>query len=314
MKIENCNPLNLRRRIAANTVALFGEADYPLAKSLDYRGDPGLFGPGSATWEIIGDVSVMVGGIRALLVQAAHPEVVAGVADHSSYEHDPLGRLSRTTSYVTSTAYGAMPEVEAALDAVRAAHRNVTGISHRGRTYSAGSGSGASWVHNVLTDSFLTASSVFGQHALTAARADQFAREQASLGELLHAPELPVTRDDLALWIDSHPDIGPSPGMADAVVFLTRPPLPRSALGPYRVLFSAAAATLPPRVAAVLGVRSYPGAVPAARRLISLLRWSIGASSSWWLALERVGERPPDGVHFRYPPPVDGVESLFTRS
>lgn len=314
VKIDDRNPLNVRHRIAAGAVSLFGEADYPLAKSLSYQGDPGIFGPGSATWEIIGDASVMVGGIRALLVQAAHPEIVAGVTDHSAYEHDPLGRLSRTTSYVTSTAYGAMPEVEAALAAVRSAHRSVTGTSHRGRTYSANSGSGASWVHNVLTDSFLTANAVFGPHTLTATRADQFAQEQAGLGKLLHAPELPTTRDDLALWIDSHPDIESSPGMLDAVAFLSKPPLPRSALVPYRVLFRAAAAILPPRVASVLGVRSPPGAVSAGRRLAALLRWSIGASPSWWLALERVHERPPDGVHFRYPPPADGVESVFRRS
>ena len=81
----------------------------------------------------MGDVSGFVGGIRALLIQAAHPEVVAGVADHSRYREDPLGRLSRTSDYVTATSYGAMPEVEQAVRIVRAAHRRVIGVSHRGR-------------------------------------------------------------------------------------------------------------------------------------------------------------------------------------
>ena len=39
-----------------------------------------------------------------------HPEVVAGVADHSRYREDPLGRLSRTSAYVTAASFGAMPE------------------------------------------------------------------------------------------------------------------------------------------------------------------------------------------------------------
>ena len=74
------------------------------------------------SWQVIGDVTAFVGGIRALVVQTAHPEVVAGVEEHSQYRTDPLGRLSRTSVYVTETTYGAMPEVEAAVAAVRRAH------------------------------------------------------------------------------------------------------------------------------------------------------------------------------------------------
>ncbi|MFT7650757.1 MAG: hypothetical protein ACI8Y4_005532 [Candidatus Poriferisodalaceae bacterium] len=35
------------------------------------------------SWEVIGDATAFVGGIRALVVQTAHPEVVAGVEEHS---------------------------------------------------------------------------------------------------------------------------------------------------------------------------------------------------------------------------------------
>jgi uncharacterized protein (DUF2236 family) len=313
MDIRSMSTLwNPRDAIASRTLGLFAHADYPLKNSLDFRGDPGLFGPGSATWEVVGDLSVMVGGIRALLVQAAHPEVVAGVSEHSSYGRDPLGRLSRTASYVAATSYGAMPEVEQAFAEIRRAHRPVTGISHRGIEYSADSGSGASWVHNVLADSFLSAFEVFGPHMLTSERADQFAREQAELGALLHATELPDTRDSLALWVDSHPGVAPSPGMDETITFLASPPLPAAARAPYQVLLRAAAATLPPRIAGVLGFRSYPGAITVGRSLVSLLRWSIGSSSSWWLALERVGVETPEGVRLRYPPPIDGIDSVFT--
>jgi hypothetical protein len=101
--------------------------------------------------------------------------------------------------------------------------------------------------------------------------------------------------------------------MTETVAFLARPPLPTVARLPYQILFRAAAATLPPRVAGLLGVRTFPGAVGAGRSLVSVLRWSVGSSSSWWLALERVGAEPPKGIHFRYPPPVDGIEKLFSR-
>ena len=77
--------------MAASATAPFGHAPYPLAHTLDYRGDPGLLGPGSVSWLVIGDVATFIGGIRALLLQSAHPEVVAGVGDHSRYREDPLG-------------------------------------------------------------------------------------------------------------------------------------------------------------------------------------------------------------------------------
>lgn len=307
-------PLDVRNRIADSASSLFAHVAYPLANSLDYPGDPGLFGPDSATWAIIGDAAAFVGGIRALLIQAAHPEVVAGVADHSSYEDDTLGRLSRTSAYVAATAYGAMPEVDAALKRVRRAHRRVKGTSHRGRAYSASDGSGAAWVHNVLVDSFLTAFAVFGPGTLTRERGDLFAREQAALGKILGAPELPTTRDDLAMWIDSHPDIEVSPGMEAAVSFLRNPPLPRPAAAPYRILYNAAVATLPPRVASMLDVRSPPGALAAGRLLVAGLRWSLGSSPSWWLALQRIGADAPPRIHFRRPPPVEGIEEIFTPS
>ncbi len=109
-----------RERITNAAVGPFDHAEFPLSKTLTYHGDPGLFGPDSITWRVVGDSAAFIGGIRALLIQAAHPEVVAGVSDHSTYREDPLGRLSRTSSYVTATSYGAMPEVEAAIRAVPA--------------------------------------------------------------------------------------------------------------------------------------------------------------------------------------------------
>lgn len=300
--------VDIRSRMADSTAGLFAHAAYPLEHSLRYPGDPGLFGPESATWEVMGDVASFVGGIRALLVQAAHPEVVAGVADHSTYEQDPLGRLSRTSAYVTATAYGAMPEVEAAIDIVKRAHRPVHGSSHRGEQYSASGAPFAAWVHNVLIDSFLVAHQTFGPAPLDRDRANAFVAEQAELGAMLYARDLPTTADDLAMWVASHPALAPSPGMEDAIRFLRKPPLPLGVDAGYRVLFHAAAATLPERISAMLGVRSYPGAIGAGRGMINALRWSMGSSPSWWLALERVGADLPEGVRFRRPPAAEGAD------
>ena len=295
-----------RDRVVASTTGLFSHAQFPLAHTLEYRGDPGLFGPNSVTWPVLGDTAAFVGGIRALLVQAAHPEVMAGVADHSRYREDPLGRLSRTAAYVTATAFGARPEVERAVEMVRGAHRPVRGISHRDRAYSAAKPELAAWVHNALTDSFLTAYRTFGPNPLTEAQADEFVIEQTAVGRLLGAEPLPRRAHDLSRWLEHHPEVGRSPGLSVAVDFLGTPPLPWHVSVAYRVLFEAAVATIGPRLRAVLGLQARPGAIAAGRVAIASLRWSLGASPSWNLALVRIGAPIPAG-RFSQPLPEAAV-------
>jgi uncharacterized protein (DUF2236 family) len=297
----------LKDRITRRATAMFKHAAYPLQRTLDFRGDAGLCGPGSSSWQVIGDPAAFAGGIRALLVQAAHPEVSAGVSEHSRYREDPMGRLSRTSNYVTATTFGAMPEVEAAVGAVNRMHKRVQGVSHRGTEYAADVPGLAAWVHNALTDSFLTAYQAFGRTPLSAEAADRFVIEQARIGVLLAADPIPATAAALADWVLSHPDIGPSPSLDEAVAFLRKPPLPRSVRFGYRVLQGGAVATIPKSLRRVLGVRRYPGAMTMARMLVRFLRWALGSSPSWNLALVRVDAEIPSGM-FRQPLPTDALD------
>ena len=291
-----------RRRIVGTTTGLFAHAPYPLENSFEYEGDPGLFGPGSITWSVIGDVATFAGGIRALLVQAAHQEVAAGVADHSRYRDDPLGRLSRTSAYVTATAFGAMPEVDHAVALVRQAHRPVRGKSHRDRSYSANHPAQAAWVHNVLTESFLATHLLFGKRRLSATEADEFVREQTAVGRLLGSDPLPETARALTSWVTDHPAIGASPGMNGAIDFLKSPPLPLKIKIGYWILYQAAAATIPRKLRDVLGIRRLPGAITAGKAMAGFLRWALGSSPSWYIALTRVGAPLPAGYRFRTRP------------
>ena len=246
---------------------------------------------------------MFIGGIRALVIQSAHAEVVAGVEDHSTYRTDPLGRLSRTSVYVTETTYGAMPEVEAAIQVVRQAHRPVHGTSERNLPYSAGRPEMAAWVHNVLTDSFLAAYQAFGPEPLTTAEADQFVLEQTRVGGLLHASPLPETAQELAHWILEHPDRVATKAQTSAVSFLRNPPLnPPVKLG-YRLLFDAALSTTPADLLDQLGVQPSNRARLTGEKMTGTLRWALGASPSWQLALVRCDAPIPAGI-FRQPLPA----------
>lgn len=77
--------IGIRRMIEAQVLGLTGMA----LKEIDFerpKGEPGLFGPQSAIWQVHGDfTSMLCGGISALLLQMLHPLALAGVWDHSRF-------------------------------------------------------------------------------------------------------------------------------------------------------------------------------------------------------------------------------------
>lgn len=293
----------LRSRIANAAAGPFRHVEYPLKNSFDHMGDPGLHGPDSVSWRVIGDLASLIGGIRGLLIQAAHPEVVAGVGDHSRYREDPLGRLSRTSAYVTATTFGALPEVDAAVDTVKRIHKRVNGVSERGIAYDASDPAFSAWVHNALTDSFLVANQTYGANPLSPDDADRFVQEQRRVGALLNADPMPDTAADLHVWVAEHPDVAASGAMREAVDFINDPPLTRGVSMAYSVLRNAAVATIPVRIRHTLGLIAPQGAQSAGRAAIGGLRWAMGFSPTWEVALLRTRSPVPEGL-FRQPTPI----------
>src|SRR4051812_25593617 len=100
--------------------------------------DHGLFGPGSVTWRVHSHPAMLIGGLRALILQSLHPLALAGVVQHSDFRSAPLGRLRRTAAYVATTTFGDTAAAEAAAERVRRVHTRINGIDPvTGRRYSA---------------------------------------------------------------------------------------------------------------------------------------------------------------------------------
>lgn len=175
------------------------------------------------------------------------------------------------------------------------------GVSHRGRPYTAADPGLDAWVHNALTDSFLTAYRFYGAQACPQREADRYVAEQTRVGRLLGADPVPETAAGLTTWVTEHRELGPSPGSDAAIRFLRRPPLPFPVLTAYGLLFRAAVATLPTRICRIIGVRALPGDVQVGRAAVTVLRGALGASPDWQLALFRTGAPTPPGVRFRQP-------------
>lgn len=208
--------------------------------------DFGLFGPGSAIWRVHGDLSMLIGGLRALLLQTLHPLAMAGVADHSDYRHDPWGRLHRTGRFVGSTTFGNTPTAERSIEAVKRIHRRVRGTAPDGRSYRADDPRLLLWVHLTEVDSFLAAYRRYGEGRLTDAEADEYIAQMAEVGRRLGVEDPPTDRAALAACIDGfRPELGVTGQARDAVRFLLVPPVPFLARGAYGVIAAAAIGSLP---------------------------------------------------------------------
>ena len=159
------------------------------------RSDTALFPPDSMIWRVHGDVvSMMVGGVSALLLQMLHPAVLAGVWDHSNFRTDMLGRLRRTARFIAATTYGERAEAEAAIARVRAVHSHVGGTLPDGTPYRADDSRLLAWVHVSEAWSFLAAWQHYGDRRLTLAQEDLYYAEFASIGSALGADALPRNR------------------------------------------------------------------------------------------------------------------------
>jgi uncharacterized protein (DUF2236 family) len=162
----------------------------------------GLFGPGSISWRIDREVLVLAGGSCALLLQAAHPVVAAGVAEHSTYATDPFGRLMRTLESSFDVVFGSRSTAEAAIRRVNAIHRTVRGQMSDGTAYTAMDPDALLWVHATLVD---TALRVYARFVapLSPAEEQAYHREASRVALLLGVPEriLPATIEELRSWM-----------------------------------------------------------------------------------------------------------------
>ena len=221
--------------------------------------DVGFFGPESAVWQVHGCIATLVGGIRALLMQAAHPAALTGVAEHSAYDTDPLGRLERTTRWLTITSFGSTEAIETEARRVREMHKRVEGNfelkNGEHSRYSASDPRYLLWVHCAFTDSFLRAHEELG-YALPQG-ADLYVNEWARSAEPLGLSSAPTSKQELASVMASFArnevvTIAMTPPI---VGFILKPPFSVVGLLFYRILANAASATIDEPFLSVLGLK-----------------------------------------------------------
>jgi uncharacterized protein (DUF2236 family) len=252
----------------------------------------GLFGPKSVTWKVHAHPVLIVGGLRALMIQALHPLAMAGVAQYSDFRSDPLRRLRGTARYVHAVTFGDAATARAAADRVKRIHLAVRGTDPvTGRRFAASDPELLLWVHCVEVHSFLAGVRAYG-YRLSAGEQDRYLAEQVAAAELIGIPRdrVPDSRATYrAYFAEMLPRLCTSAEAAATIDFVRRPSLPDrrlqiAAAPALRVLGQAATALVPRSLRPIAGVpEPGPGDLPARAAVVVASRALLESRRLPWL-------------------------------
>lgn len=228
--------------------------------------DPGLFGPGSLTWRINGEMAMVLGGGRALILQVAHPQVGAGVERHSRYAADRWGRLTHTLDTMGQILFGDLEAAMRSAERMRRAHRRVEGTVPEGRSagqrYCAGDAALVLWVWATLVDTSLL---VYQRYVcpLNGWEISRYYEEQKRFAEVcgISSEACPATYSAFRRYFDAVVDdeLEATPAARHVARMVCNPlSLPRAAAPVIGVLALATSGLLPPALRAELGMTWAP--------------------------------------------------------
>jgi uncharacterized protein (DUF2236 family) len=265
-------PYSLQRRLDAAAGALLKPQK---GRPIDFTrplGEAALYPPDSLSWRIFKNpVALLIGGIAAVILELAEPGVRTGVWEHSSFRHDPMGRLRRTGLAAMVTVYGARSIAEPMIARVVRMHANVAGKTPAGVPYSAGDAQLLSWVQATAAFGFAEAYSRY-VHPLSEVDFDALYREGAPVSQLYGALDAPRSEAQRRALFDSmRARLEPSPVIFQFLAIMREmPALPRPLLWMQRMLVRAAVEMIPDGMRECLGLTEYYGLRPRERWVVRL--------------------------------------------
>lgn len=211
-------------------------------------GDPGLFGPHSATWKFHAEFpGMMAGGLCALMLQTLHPRALAGVWDHSAFREDALERLRLTTLFVGATSYAPRADAERLIEQVDRIHARVYGTTADGKPYSARDPDLLTWVHCTQVYGFMNGYLTYRNPDVPGSEQDRYLNEYRKVAEMLGARNVPASRAQLRDYFASvEGELRFDERARDTLAVLDSMPLPVVAAGVSRRVFIGAGAALLP--------------------------------------------------------------------
>lgn len=247
--------------------------------------EAGLYLPNQAPWIVHADFATLVGGIRALLMQALHPGSLTGVRQHSRYEQDPLGRLAGTIRWLTVTTFGPNKSNQAEADRVNRLHTRVKGqyqtAAGENKNYQAADKDLLLWVHVAFMDSFLRAHQNYSKRPIPGG-ADEYIRLWAESVKPLGLETAPLSEAELLETLRQFDNqLIVNADTREVFKWLKNPPLPTLAKPFYRLFFFAALATLPQNYREIIGEKALPlwFVKSQTTNILRFMRIAIGSES-----------------------------------
>jgi uncharacterized protein (DUF2236 family) len=242
----------------------------------------GVFGPGSAVWEVNRHAGVFLGSGRAALLQVAHPQVAQAIAHHSAARNDPYGRFQRTFRQVFPMVWGSLEQATAAARAVHRAHCSISGRFEedvgrhaRGDRYDANDRAALLWVHATLWETSILLHETF-VGPLESALKERYYQETKRFAALfgLDDDELPGDWNEFAaynrrMWESSELAVGRVGREIASYLFASSDPVAAPALVRLRTL---TAGLLPEPVRERFGLDLGPSTTRDFERLTATLR------------------------------------------
>ena len=254
-------------------------------------GEPALAPADGVSWRVFANpVSLFVGGVLAVVLELAHPQVRAGVWGHSTFRTDPKGRLQRTGLAAMVTVFGARSVALAMIEGVNRTHAGVTGRDESGAPYAATDEPLLTWVQATAATGFGTAYDALVR-PLAPREWDALYAEGAPIAAAYGAASAPIDRAGWdALLRQTTPTLFASPIIHEFLRLMQDTPvLPLVARPLQAPLVRVACGLVPPAVGARVG--PLPAPRPGDRTLARIA--ALGArlparAAPWRLARSRV--------------------------
>ena len=170
--------------------------------------DYGFFGPGSVAWRVWSyPTSLLLGFMRAVVIEELDPFLVASVADSGQVRQRTPLRYDRTMQYFATVLFGDAESVLKSADVLMKIHARAVGPEPvTGGQFDANDPDSQLWIHLTAWHSILYTYEVFGPGKLSAADEAEYWRQCAVAAEFqtIDPATVPTSRDGIRAYFETY--------------------------------------------------------------------------------------------------------------
>ncbi|MBP1852605.1 oxygenase MpaB family protein [Rhizobium halophytocola] len=303
------SPLPMPEVLSRHLDAYARRLSQPKGVEFDFSsppGEPALLPPDSVSWQVFKNpVTLFIGGISAVILELAEPQVRDGVWQHTSFRTDAVPRLQRTALAAMATVYGAESRVSRMIDGINRRHAAVSGVTREGHPYRADDPLLLDWVHATACYGFMEAFSTYAR-PLTEVERNHMLAEGEAAAHLYGAGGVPTSLSDMNVLFEvmRHRLVKSDVVFEFLDIMRTVPLLPAPLRFMQGLFVKAAIEILPPWVRDRLDLWTHWSLSPTQRRLVDLAAYGTDRlmlpSSAPVQACKRLGL--PANYLYRKPP------------